>query len=98
MLVSTLIWVYFIVLGWVQIGHFPEYGDFEVVSSNGWDRNLIIFSTITIFYGLCIWPGSILLAKIFKTKMNKWALIISLTITILDLLIIVSPAFSWLLD
>ena len=99
LLISALIWIYFITQGWALFGHLPKYGDLEIISVGGFDRMLIIFSTVSMFYGFCIWLGAILIDKIFKMSLTKKREIIAGSLIILlDILIISSPSFSWALD
>ena len=99
LLASGIIWIYFIVMGWIQIGHFPHYGDSEIISINGPDRKLILFSTITLFYSICVWPIAVLFNKIFQLQsINRGVVIFGLFIFFIDILLIMSPAFDWILD
>lgn len=97
--ISAIIWIYFIILGFIHIGHLPRYGDTEIISFDGLDRKLIVYSLSPMFYGFCCWAAALLINKIFKiTKIDNWLFISSLIIVILNILIVISPSFVWALD
>lgn len=55
MILSELIWIFFIGKGYINLGRLPNYGDPEVVSFNGLDRMLVIYSFGIMLCGSLIW-------------------------------------------
>lgn len=99
LLLSIIIWGYFIILGATQIGHFPKYGDPEIISINGIDRKALILGTLIMFYGIITLVICHLINAILKLKtINKKLIFISLSVTGINLAIIYSSAFAWALD
>ena len=99
LLLSAGVWLYFIALGFAEIGHLPRYGDPEVISFDGLDRQLLLASTTTMFYGIITWVLTLLLIRTLKIfKPDKSIFKMGLVALVVNLLIIFSPCFTWALD
>lgn len=99
LLFAAGVWLYFIILGFSEIGHLPRYGDPEVISFDGLDRQILLLSLNIMFYGLIAWVLSVIANRVLRLfKTNKVIFRIGLTALIADLLIIFSPCFVWALD
>ena len=99
LILSIIIWSYFIIIGSIEFGHFPKYGDTELISSNGIDRNVIIFATQLMFYGILTILICYLINFILKLQaINEKLIITSLLVIGINVLIIFSSAFVWALD
>ncbi len=96
---SIIIWIYFILMGFMELGHFPKYGDAEFISNDGLDRKALIFSLIAMFYGTLTIIICYLLNIILKLKsIKKKLFFISLGLILINFIIINSSAFEWALD
>ena len=99
LVLSIIIWSYFVLLGLLEFGHFPKYGDTELISSNGFDRKAIIFATFIMFYGISTILICYLVNLILKPQIIRKKLIFtSMVIIGINLLIMYSSAFGWALD
>jgi hypothetical protein len=99
LVLSIIIWSYFILQGLIEFGHFPKYGDSELISLNGFDRKAIIFATMIMIYGILTILSCYLVNLILKLQtIRKKLIIISLMVIGINLLIMYSSAFGWALD
>jgi len=98
-ILSTIIWLYFILLGSFHLGHFPKYGDPELISFDGIDRKALILSTLITIYGVLIIMICNLANLILRLRaISKKLIFISIAVVILNFIIIYSSAFEWALD
>jgi hypothetical protein len=96
---SGFIWYYLILKGYYLLGHLPVFGDTEIISFDGFDRQLINITFLTMFWGTCIWIIMNLCSFLFKLKIiTKSNLIVGLIGIVIVLTIILSPQLGWILD
>ena len=99
LILTGLIWISFILKGYLKLGHLPIYGDPEIVSFSGFDRQLVIFCLLFYMYGMFTWAIITLSSIIFKLKIITWTnLQLGLIGIAIDYLITLTPQFMWLLD
>ena len=95
----ALVWGYFILKGYFRVGHLPVYGDAEVVSFDGFDRQLVLSGLLVFELSFIIWFLMTLWSLLRKRQIVTWKnMIIGLIGIGLTVLVIISPQFEWLLD
>ncbi len=98
LLIADLVWSYFIIKGLNYLGHLPEYGDTEIISFDGLDRIILIYSTVFMVWGLIIWSIGFTLNIIFKLYRINKLIYVGLIAFAFNLIILFSPSFAWALD
>jgi len=96
---ANSVWIFFISKFYINNGRLPIYGDPEIVSFNGLDRNLVAYSLGVMIYGTFIW---IIITSINffvrKNVVSKIALVFGIIVISISLILILSPQSTWLLD
>lgn len=90
--------LYFIVNGYVNLGHIPFYGDRELIAYNGLDRILVIVMIYPMCLGYLLWLFFILCGFLSGIERKPINIIIGLGLCILNLLAMFSSQFAWILD
>jgi hypothetical protein len=99
LLFSGLVWWFFLFKGYYELGHFPSYGDPEIVSFDGLDRKFLIYSLLFMFWGFICWMLITISSLFFKLKIiNKSNLIIGLIGIGLDCSVVLNSGFDWITD
>jgi uncharacterized membrane protein HdeD (DUF308 family) len=99
MILSGLTWSFFIFKGYLRVDHLPVYGDPEVVSFNGLDRQLVNYALITAFIAFCIWGFLTLISIVSDLKIISRTSVTSGLIGIAICFVVFrGPQFEWLLD
>ena len=99
MILSGLTWAFFIFKGYLRVGHLPVYGDAEVVSFDGLDRQLVGYALITAFLAFGIWALLTLISIVAGLKIiNRTSITIGLIGIAICFVAFRSPQFEWLLD
>ena len=80
LIIGASIWSYFFIRGYLILGHFPNYGDPEIVSFDGIDRQMVIYSLLVMFFGM---PAFVILTVIDLITKFK---IVNSTIRIIGIL------------
>ena len=98
MLISILIFSFFIAKGYAILGHIPFYGDTEVISYDGFDRTIVILMFYPMFCGYLLWMFLIFCGLLLGFK-RKWkSIIIGLVLCVLNILAMNTSQFAWILD
>lgn len=99
MILSGLTWAAFIFKGYLRVGHLPVYGDPEVVSFNGLDRQLVGYAFATAFFAFGIWALLTLISVVANLKIiNRISVTIGIIGIVICFVLFRSPQFEWLLD
>ncbi len=99
MVLAGLTWAIFIFKGYRRLGHLPVYGDPEVVSFNGLDRQLVGYAFVTAFFAFGIWALLTLISVVANLKIiNRTSVTIGIIGFVICFVFFRSPQFEWLLD
>ena len=99
LIIGASIWGHFFIQGYFTLGHLPTYGDPEIVSFDGIDRQMVIYSLVTMFYGMLTFIILTIVDLINRFKIvNSTVRIIGIFSLFLDILVIYSDQAKWLLD
>ena len=98
MLLSILIFCFFIIKGYLILGHIPVYGDKEIISYNGFDRTITRIMLYPMFYGIYAWILLTICGLLLSFKRKRKSVIIGLILCVLNLAAMFSSQFIWILD
>ena len=98
MIISFIIFCFFVIKGYAILGHIPFYGDKEVISYNGFDRKVVMAMLYPTFYGMFSWIFLIVCGIIVNVNRKRKAVIFGLVLCLLNILILFSSQFEWIID
>lgn len=98
LIVSILLFCYFLIKGFLILGHIPYSGDQEVISNIGFDRKIVIVMLYPMFYGILLWIIFMVCGMILKVRRTRRAFIIGLILCLLNILIMLSSQLAWIMD
>lgn len=98
LIISILLFCYFLIKGLLILGHIPCSGDQEVISNFGFDRKIVIVMLYPMFYGILLWMIFMVCGMILKVRRTRRAFIIGLILCILNILIMLSSQLAWIMD
>ncbi|MFN3755218.1 hypothetical protein [Flavobacterium sp.] len=98
MLISILIFSFFILKGFIILGHIPFYGDKEVISYNGFERIVAMIMLYPMFYGILSWTFLTVCGFLSSYRRKNKELLIGLILCLLNVLIMFSSQFEWIID
>ncbi len=98
--VPASVCLYFIMKGFLQMGHLPHAGDPALISLDGPDRTMVMWSMGLMFYGIISWTAIVLLRRIFSVNItSRFSMIVGLIGVCLNVVLLVfNDQITWLLD
>lgn len=98
LILSGLIWCFYILYGTVVLGHLPHIDDPSLVTANSFEKQLLIGALFGMLLGFIIWSVLVVSNTIFKWYKVKMSIhIVVLFIIAIDLTILLSPCFDWII-
>lgn len=98
MIISILIFCFFVAKGFSVLGHIPFYGDIEVISYNGLDRKVAIAMFFPILYGTFSWIFITICGIILNVNRKRKAIVLGSILCLLNILMMFSSQFAWIID
>ncbi|WP_432670978.1 hypothetical protein [Flavobacterium sp. SM2513] len=98
MLLSILIFSFFVIKGYSVLGHIPFYGDKEIVSFNGFDRKVVIIMLYPMWFGVYVWIFILVCSFLSNFKRKRKAVIFGLILCLLNILAMFSSQLAWIID
>lgn len=98
LLISILIFTFFIVKGFIILGHIPFYGDKEVKSFHGFERIVEMIMLYPMFYGILSWAFLTVYGFLSNYRRKNKELFIGLILCLLNVLIMFSSQLAWIID
>jgi hypothetical protein len=98
MFLSILIFIYFIIIGYWNLGHIPFYGDKEVLSHDGINRIMRMIMIYPMCFGIYFWMFFLTCGILGRFKRERKTILIGFILCLLNITAIFSSQFSWIVD